>query len=121
MCPATYRHLAALTFRLFLLSPYSIRDAYEGARILTMKTSVLSKIMMVGVLALSAVVSVSAQTGTDGGRATDGTTMAGQTARDDNRDWGWVGLIGLLGLTGLLRRHESHDRVPDTTTRATSR
>jgi MYXO-CTERM domain-containing protein len=85
-----------------------------------MKRSVLSKIMMVGVLALSlAVVSVSAQTGTDGGR-TDGTT-ASQTTRDDDRDWGWVGLLGLLGLTGLMRRREAHDRVPDTTTRATAR
>lgn len=87
-----------------------------------MKRSVLSRIMMVGVLALSlAVVSVSAQTGTDGGRTTDGTTTAGQTTRDDNRDWGWVGLLGLLGLTGLLRRRDAHDRVPDTTNRATAR
>jgi hypothetical protein len=103
------------------LAPYQKRDVYKGARILTMKRSVLSKIMMVGVLALSlAVVSVSAQTGTDGGRTTDGTT-ASQTTRDDHRDWGWLGLLGLLGLTGLLRRREAHDRVPDTTNRATAR
>ena len=86
-----------------------------------MKRSVLSKIMMVGVLALSlAVVSVSAQTGTDAGRTTNGTT-AGQTTRDDDRDWGWIGLLGLAGLAGLMRRRETHDRVSDTTSRATAR
>ena len=86
-----------------------------------MEKSVLSKIMMVAVLALSlAVVSASAQTGTDGGRTTDGTTVS-QTTRDDHRDWGWVGLLGLAGLAGLLRRREAHDRVPDTASRVTAR
>lgn len=33
-----------------------------------------------------------------------------QTVRDDDRDWGWLGLIGLLGLAGLLRRRDKPDR-----------
>jgi len=35
---------------------------------------------------------------TDPGRAAD--------TRDDDFDWGWVGLLGLLGLAGLKRREE---------------
>ena len=27
--------------------------------------------------------------------------------RDDDSDWGWVGLLGLIGLAGLMRRDES--------------
>lgn len=33
-----------------------------------------------------------------------------QTTRDDDTDWGWLGLIGLLGLAGLLRRRDAPDR-----------
>ena len=33
-----------------------------------------------------------------------------QTARDDDNDWGWIGLLGLLGLAGLLRRRDAPDR-----------
>ncbi|HUP79605.1 MAG TPA: WGxxGxxG family protein, partial [Pirellula sp.] len=33
-----------------------------------------------------------------------------QTVRDDDRDWGWLGLIGLLGLAGLLRRRDKPER-----------
>ena len=31
--------------------------------------------------------------------------------RDDNMDWGWIGLLGLAGLLGLKRRE--HDDVRD--------
>jgi len=45
-------------------------------------------------------------------------TRALNDARDDKKDWGWVGLLGLLGLAGLMkRRHEEH-RVHATTTTA---
>jgi hypothetical protein len=40
--------------------------------------------------------------------------------RDDDMDWGWIGLLGLAGLLGLKRRehNEARDRVTmGTTTR----
>jgi MYXO-CTERM domain-containing protein len=36
--------------------------------------------------------------------------------RDDDMDWGWLGLLGLAGLLGLRRR----DRVDVTATRRTA-
>ena len=44
-------------------------------------------------------------TGTNGTVATD--------TRDNDMDYGWIGLVGLLGLMGLKRKHE--DRRPNTT------
>ncbi len=68
--------------------------------------SLLSRIMMIGLLALSLTAmsaSVSAQNTNGGGGAT-----AGQT-RDDGMDYGWIGLLGLAGLAGLLRRRDTHN------------
>jgi hypothetical protein len=52
---------------------------------------------------------------TTGGAATAPTT-AGDPAvstqrtddREDDKDWGWVGLLGLAGLLGLRRREHVH-------------
>jgi MYXO-CTERM domain-containing protein len=42
-----------------------------------------------------------------------------QTAdRDDNSEWGWLGLLGLAGLLGLKRRDREHVTTHD---RATAR
>jgi hypothetical protein len=38
--------------------------------------------------------------------------------RDDNMDWGWIGLLGLAGLLGLKRR--GHDEVRDRVTMGTT-
>lgn len=49
-------------------------------------------------------VSVSAQNANTG--------AAGQTTRDDDTDYGWIGLLGLAGLAGLLgRKRDDRDRV----------
>ncbi len=39
--------------------------------------------------------------------------------RDDDTDWGWLGLLGLAGLAGLLRKPKqvAVDRTPDTSAR----
>ena len=73
------------------------------------KGSALSKSIRGGVLAMALLVcplaiSVSAQNAN-----TSGATPI-QTVRDDDTDWGWLGLIGLLGLAGLLRRRDAPDR-----------
>ncbi|HEX2229105.1 MAG TPA: WGxxGxxG family protein [Candidatus Binatia bacterium] len=38
--------------------------------------------------------------------------------REDNMDWGWIGLLGLAGLLGLKRRE--HDDVRDRVTVGTT-
>ena len=46
-----------------------------------------------------------------------GTTQPTRTTdRDDDMDWGWLGLLGLAGLLGLRRRDHVH---PIDTTRRT--
>jgi hypothetical protein len=74
-------------------------------------------------LALSAVpfaVTASAQTGanTNASSAPIQTTRVAE--RDDNTDWGWLGLLGLVGLAGLLKKPQqvTVDRTADTTNRA---
>ena len=44
---------------------------------------------------------------------TTGTGYA-DTGRDNDTDWGWLGLLGLAGLLGL-RRRDVHREVPRTT------
>ena len=51
-----------------------------------------------------------------------GTTQAQPSDnRDNDRDWGWLGLLGLAGLLGLRRRdrHVHVDHVDTTTRRST--
>jgi MYXO-CTERM domain-containing protein len=74
-----------------------------------MKLSNLSKVIGASVIAVSAAVSfnlpASAQTDT-APRTTD--TVPRQetynTTRNDDFDWGWLGLLGLGGLAGLAGR-----------------
>lgn len=40
--------------------------------------------------------------------------------RDDDFDWGWVGLLGLAGLAGLMRREPVVRHVDPNTTRTSS-
>ncbi|MBA3236776.1 MAG: WGxxGxxG-CTERM domain-containing protein [Parachlamydiaceae bacterium] len=47
-----------------------------------------------------------------------------RTERDNNTDWGWIGLLGLFGLAGLLpkkRIDHDHDRNDNTTNRPSNR
>ncbi|HEY9811187.1 MAG TPA: WGxxGxxG family protein [Halomicronema sp.] len=74
---------------------------------------------------LPATLPASAQTNTPSG--TDTTTTSPNyrtddvrttdTTRDNDFDWGWLGLLGLLGLAGLARRKEparyTTERDPD--------
>jgi hypothetical protein len=46
--------------------------------------------------------------------ATPDTRQAPRVERDDDTDWGWIGLLGLLGLFGLMKR--DRDRVNGRTT-----
>jgi MYXO-CTERM domain-containing protein len=73
------------------------------------KGRALSKSIRGGVLALALLVGPLAISMF----AQNANTPAGtqvQTVRDDDTDWGWLGLIGLLGLAGLLRRRDAPDR-----------
>jgi hypothetical protein len=47
----------------------------------------------------------------------DRTTTARADDRDNDHDYGWIGLAGLLGLAGLMRKKHDHDRVDVTTRR----
>jgi hypothetical protein len=90
-----------------------------------MKSSILSRLLMISVLALGFfVVSASAQTGTESatGTGTVGSTASQTTRNNNDHDYGWIGLLGLAGLAGLLRKREAHDRDRvDHTSRATAR
>lgn len=42
-----------------------------------------------------------------------------QETKDDNNNWGWLGLVGLIGLANLFRKPKSQTvyREPDATSR----
>lgn len=80
-----------------------------------MKRSNLSKFVGAGVLTLSIAIlplslPASAQTGTQPNTTTEDTTSPTidttpfQETKDDNNNWGWLGLIGLIGLANLFRK-----------------
>jgi len=96
-----------------------------------MKNSNLSKIAGASLLALSlsllpSQLPASAQnnntTTTDNNKPTLDTTPFQET-KNDNNNWGWLGLLGLIGLANLFRKDEHHehrhetDSVTGTTTR----
>lgn len=59
---------------------------------------------------------VQAQTGGTG--ANDATTYSDTGTRDNDRDWGWIGLLGLGGLLGLRRREVPRDTRTTSTAQA---
>ena len=76
-----------------------------------MKRSNLSKMAGAGILALSltflpSALPASAQTNTTTNTNPTLDTTPFQETKDDNNNWGWLGLIGLIGLANLFRKHE---------------
>jgi hypothetical protein len=83
----------------------------------------LAKFLRVGLLSLTLLavaVPVAAQTNDNTNRSTTGDVRDDRrevrTAdRDDDKDWGWLGLLGLAGLLGLMpkKKREVHVREND--------
>ena len=70
-----------------------------------MRPRIASALVMAGVLAAPTLVF----------SQTDPTTQPDTVAvadRDDQMEWGWLGLLGLAGLLGLRRRERERDDVP---------
>ncbi len=68
--------------------------------------SIKSGVLALSFIALIASVSASAQNNNNNNNnrvatANDNTRVID---RDDDMDWGWIGLLGLAGLAGLLKR-----------------
>lgn len=71
------------------------------------RSSIVSTLVLAGVIASPALLYAQANP-TSG--STDTTTV---TDRDDDSNWGWLGLLGLAGLLGLKRsdREKMRDQV----------
>lgn len=78
-------------------------------------------VFTLGLAMLSLTMTASAQSTANSNSAN---TYPAQTTRvaerDNDTDWGWLGLLGLVGLAGLLKkpRQVTVDRTADTTGRA---
>ena len=77
-----------------------------------MKRSNLPKILGAGVLALSLAIMplslpASAQSPSAESTAPTLDTTPFQETKDDNNNWGWLGLLGLIGLANLLRKPQA--------------
>ena len=77
-----------------------------------MKRSNLPKFVGAGVLALSLAMMplslpASAQSSTGESNAPVLDTTPFQETKDDNNNWGWLGLLGLIGLANLLRKPQA--------------
>ncbi len=97
-----------------------------------MKNSKLSAIAGAGLLAASLAVMplslpvlaqdapTTTQTSPESNAPTIDTTPFQET-KNDNNNWGWLGLLGLIGLANLLRKPKTVDySEPDTTNRTTT-
>ncbi|HEX8129129.1 MAG TPA: WGxxGxxG family protein [Pyrinomonadaceae bacterium] len=80
-----------------------------------------SKFMRVGLLSLTLLASAGATAAQNNDNRVadnrdDDRRVAVRDNRDDDTDWGWLGLLGLAGLLGLMprKKHEVHVRdTPD--------
>ena len=55
------------------------------------------------------------------GNTQTATTRQPAAPRDDNSNWGWIGLLGLLGLAGLRGRRDTRVVTEDDRTRGVRR
>jgi hypothetical protein len=76
--------------------------------------SVLAASLSILPLSMSANAQTTIDNGASTGTTTTTTTQDG-TYRDNNFDWGWLGLLGLIGLAGLAgkKRTEETTRYRD--------
>jgi hypothetical protein len=95
---------------------------FKNRRRIIMKHCNIFKFARVGALVLCltvlAAVSASAQTGNTNG--TSGNRTETRTIeRNNDFDWGWLGLLGLLGLAGLLPKKRTVEVHENRTTNRT--
>lgn len=92
-----------------------------------MKVSDLSKVVGASVLAASIAIlplslPASAQTNTQPSTTTEDKTSPTfdttpfQETKNDNNNWGWLGLLGLIGLANLFRKPKEPVRYTETDT-----
>jgi len=78
-------------------------------------------VLTLGLAMLSVTMTASAQTNSNTNSVNSNPVQSTRVAeRDNDTDWGWLGLLGLAGLAGLLKKPKqvTVDRTSDTTGRA---
>jgi MYXO-CTERM domain-containing protein len=75
------------------------------------RSTTISALVLAGVIASPALVNAQANPTANGDRDATGVADAAMTTdRNDDADYGWVGLLGLAGLLGLRRRERADTR-----------
>ncbi|MGZ9031286.1 MAG: WGxxGxxG family protein [Burkholderiaceae bacterium] len=67
----------------------------------------LVALAMVAACALPVAAQTTQPGSTTGAAGSRTSTMT--TDRDNDNNWGWIGLLGLAGLAGLMRKKDTHD------------
>lgn len=72
-----------------------------------MKVFGWSKIARIGLLVITLTVMTGASVSAQNSNGGMNTTQPTRVERENNTDWGWLGLLGLLGLAGLIPRKQT--------------